>query len=407
MPRRRGGTMRDKIWQRLLSPRILSAIIVVLLGVGFYAALQNFESVTEWLNTTLAVASPFVYAFAIAYLLNPLVKKCHWLLKKVIPNNEKMLNNLSILLTYIVALAFLSLIIAMIIPQVIASFITLFNSLPTYIENLSVLLSNLEKQLTLPAGTLTVFVSEDSDIIAYMTDFVTGFIPQILDYSFKFGNSIFTIIMAIIVSIYMLHGKERLLRQCRKLLFALLPIKKASDVLFVLSHSNKVFSGFIIGKAADSLIIGMICFIGMTILGLPYTPLISVVIGVTNFIPFFGPFIGAIPCAFILLIVNPWDALWFGIFVLALQQFDGNILGPYILGDSTGLAAIWVLVAIVVGGDLFGVIGMIIGVPVFAVLYHLTSLGVNKALQGKGVDADVYPVKILPKEEPPPEESDT
>ncbi len=396
--------MRDKVWQKLLSPKMVSAVVVVFLGIGFYAILQNLETFSEWLGQTFSVFSPFIFAFALAYILNPLVKRFKNLLMKFIPKREKLQDNLSILLTYIVALAFFSLLVAMVIPQVILSFVTLFNSLPTYIDNIFNFLTNLENQLTLPPETLTVFVSEESSLIEYLTDFVAGIIPQIVDYSFQFGNSIVTIIMAIIVSIYMLHGKERLLRQSRKLLFAIFSTKKAEDVLFVLSHSNKVFSGFIIGKAIDSLIIGMLCFIGMTVLGLPYTPLISVVIGITNFIPFFGPFIGAIPSVLILLIANPWDALWFGIFVLALQQFDGNILGPYILGDSTGLSAIWVLVAIVVGGDLFGVVGMIIGVPVFAVLYHITSLTLNRILINKGINADVYPVQFVEGGEEPPDE---
>ncbi len=386
--------MRNKIWQKLISPRVLASIIIVLMGVGFYAALQNLESVLNWLNDLLAILSPFIFAFAFAYLLNPLVKKIDKRLIKIIPKKDKLRNNLSIFLSYVFALAMLSLVVAMVIPQVILSITTLFNSLPTYIDNLVVLLESLEKQFTLPTGTLTSLVSEDSQLVTYITDFVAGFLPEILDYSVRFGSSLVTVIMAFIVSIYMLQGKDRLLRQARKLLYAVFSPKKAEEIRFVLTHSNKVFSGFIIGKAVDSLIIGMLCFIGMTILGLPYTPLISVVIGITNFIPFFGPFIGAIPSVLILLIVNPWDALWFGIFVLALQQFDGNILGPYILGDSTGLTAIYVLVAIVVGGDLFGVIGMVIGVPVFAVLYHITSLAVNKALKNKGINADLYPVII-------------
>ncbi len=387
--------MRSKIWQRLVSPRILASIIIVLMGVGFYVALQNFEAVLEWLNDILSILSPFIFAFALAYLLNPLVKKVNVKLSKIIPKKDKLRNNISIMISYVIALAFLSLIVAMVIPQVILSITTLFNSLPIYIDNLFVLLTNLEKQFTLPTGTLTALVSEDSELVSYVTNFVADFLPEIFDYSVRFGSSLVTIIMAFIVSIYMLQGKERLLRQSRKLLYAVFTPKKAEELRFIVTHSNKVFSGFIIGKAIDSLIIGLLCFIGMTILGLPYTPLISVVIGVTNFIPFFGPFIGAIPSVLILLIVNPWDALWFGIFVLALQQFDGNILGPYILGDSTGLTAIWVLVAIVVGGDLFGIIGMVIGVPVFAVLYHILSITINKALKNKGINADSDPVIIM------------
>ncbi len=385
--------MHKKVWQRLISPESLSTIIIVLLGVGFYVAMLNLESLLSWLDIALSTISPFILAFVIAYLLNPLVKKIDSTLVKVMPNNDNFRDKLSIFIAYLAALALFSVLIALVIPEVVASFITLFNSLPTYIENLMGLLLTVEVNLSLPSGSLTSLVSEDSDFFEYLSGLIADIIPQLLDYSFQIGNSLITIIMAFIVSIYMLGGKERLLGQARKLLFAVLSVKNATEVMSLVSHSNKVFSGFIIGKALDSLIIGMICSIGMNIIGIPYVPLISVVIGVTNFIPFFGPFIGAIPCVFILLIVNPWDALWFGIFVLALQQFDGNILGPYILGDSTGLNAIWVLVAIVVGGGLFGVVGMVVGVPVFAVLYHLTSHAVAKALVRKGLDKNAYPLK--------------
>ncbi len=377
--------MRNKLWQRLSSPETLSALIIVLLGVGFYVMLQNFTPVLEWLNMALSIISPFIFAFALAYLLNPMVKWFERRFSRLFKKHPKRRLALSIATTYVLALIFLAILVAMVIPQVVLSFINLFNALPGYLDNLISLALTIEQYLNLPDGTLTIFFSEDSEIITYLTDLIAGILPQIVDYSVQFGGGIIDIIMTVIVSIYMLIGKERLTLQARKLLFATMPTEKVSGVLSVLSHSHKVFSGFIIGKALDSLIIGMICFIGMSILGLPYTPLISVVIGVTNFIPFFGPFIGAIPSVFILFIVNPWDALWFGIFALALQQFDGNILGPYILGDSTGLSAMWVLVAIVVGGGLFGVVGMIIGVPVFAVLYHLTSEAINHSLNKKGL----------------------
>ena len=154
-----------------------------------------------------------------------------------------------------------------------------------------------------------------------------------------------------------------------------------------------MFSGFIIGKIIDSAIIGVICFVGMSLLGMPFTLLISMIVGVTNVIPFFGPFIGAIPSIMILLMASPIDAIKFAIFVLALQQFDGNILGPKILGDSTGLSAIWVLVAIIVGGGLFGFAGMVVGVPTFAVLYSLTSDFLADRLKAKGITANGEPLK--------------
>ncbi len=377
--------MRNKLWERLTSPETLSALIIVFLGVGFYVMLQNLTPVLNWLDLALSTISPFIYAFAIAFLLNPSVKWFDRRLSRIIKKRIKFRQALSITFTYLIAFLVLGLLVAMVIPQVALSFVNLFNTLPTYLGNLYSIAETLENQLSLADGVLTSFFEEDSELVAYFTALITEFLPQLVDYSFQIGSGVVNTLMTVIVSIYMLFDKQRLIVQARKLLYATMPTEKVAGVLSVLSHSNKVFSGFVIGKTLDSLIIGMMCFIGMTILGLPYTPLISVVIGVTNFIPFFGPIIGAVPSIFILFIVNPWDALWFAIFVLALQQFDGNILGPYILGDSTGLSAMWVLVAIVVGSGLFGIVGMIIGVPLFAVLYRLTSDAINYALNKKGL----------------------
>ena len=207
------------------------------------------------------------------------------------------------------------------------------------------------------------------------------------------GNGVVAGVTAIISSIYMLAGKGRLVPQLKKMLYAVLPKRKADQFLEICSHANQVFVGFINGKLIDSAIIGVLCFILCLILRIPYPVLVAIVVGVTNIIPFFGPIVGAIPCLMILVIVDPWAALRFLILVIALQQFDGNILGPKILGDSTGLSAIWVLVAIVVGGGLFGFPGMVLGVPTFAVLYDLVRQWVNKRLVKKGIDGNGKPLE--------------
>lgn len=227
-----------------------------------------------------------------------------------------------------------------------------------------------------------------SILISYVLAFlVVGFLlrmvlPQI-------GNGFISAVTALISSVYMLMGKDRLLR---KAVLALLPLPRARSVLEVCSRANRVFGGFIIGKIIDSSIIGVLCFVCMTLLRLPFAVLISVIVGVTNIIPFFGPFIGAVPSILILLIVDPIAALKFAVFVLLLQQFDGNILGPEILGDSTGLSALWVLVAIIVSGGLFGFAGMVVGVPVFAVLYALASSFFARRLWEKGIDEEGNPL---------------
>lgn len=202
-------------------------------------------------------------------------------------------------------------------------------------------------------------------------------------------------ITALISSIYMLSGKNILTSQIKKILFAVFPVKKVDHFLGICHRANDIFVGFINGKLIDSAIIGVLCFLLCSILRIDYAPLISVVIAVTNIIPFFGPLVGAIPSIMLLIIVNPWAALRFGIMIIALQQFDGNILGPKILGNSTGLSAIWVLVAIVVGGGLFGFPGMLLGVPTFAVIYMLTRDFVASRLEAKQIDGNGKPLTPL------------
>lgn len=169
----------------------------------------------------------------------------------------------------------------------------------------------------------------------------------------------------------MLCARKKALRSDEKIIFALFPARAANQVIQVFHTTNEIFGGFIKGKLLDSLIIGIICYIVLCIIKMPYTLLVSVIVGVTNIIPFFGPFIGAIPSAFLILLVDPLYAIYFVIFVVILQQIDGNIIGPKILGDSTGLSSFWVMFAILVGSGLFGVMGMLLGCPVFAVIYYI------------------------------------
>ena len=198
-------------------------------------------------------------------------------------------------------------------------------------------------------------------------------------------SEIFNAVIGLIVSIYILFSKETFVRQSKKCVYAVLSARHANMVLHLTTKSNDIFGGFIIGKLIDSAIIGVLCFIGLTILKMPYVMLVSVIVGVTNVIPFFGPYIGAVPSTILIMLANPIQGVYFVIFVLLLQQFDGNILGPKILGNSTGLSAFWVIVAILLGGGLFGFVGMVMGVPTFAVLYYIVQMLMNSHLERKNL----------------------
>ena len=208
-------------------------------------------------------------------------------------------------------------------------------------------------------------------------------------------KAVFNFMVGIIVAVYLLNSKETLIAQFKKFVYLLFSKKTGNKILEGLSYANMVFGGFINGKILDSIIIGILCFIFTAAIGMKYAVLISVIVGVTNIIPFFGPFIGAIPGALLALMDDPMMFIIFIIFVLALQQFDGNILGPLILGDSTGLSGMWVLVAILVGGDLFGVAGMVLGVPVFACIYALVAVLLRDGLRSKNLSSDTEDYHLL------------
>lgn len=214
----------------------------------------------------------------------------------------------------------------------------------------------------------------------WMTQLTVGMIQMV--------REVFNFIIGIIVSIYVLFSKEKFQKQTKKLIYAVFRPGQANMILQIGGKSNEIFGGFIIGKIIDSLIIGVICFIGLSILNMPYTMLVSVIVGVTNVIPFFGPYIGAIPSAILILLADPLKGLYFIIFVIALQQFDGNVLGPKILGNSTGLSSFWVVFSILIAGGLFGIPGMLFGVPTFAVIYYIVNMLVNSILKKKELPTD-------------------
>lgn len=201
-------------------------------------------------------------------------------------------------------------------------------------------------------------------------------------------NEVTNILIGIIVSLYVLFSKEKFSAQAKKAVYALMSPAHANMAPHIVGKSNQIFSGFIIGKVIDSLIIGILCYIGTAMLKMPYAPAVSVIVGVTNVIPFFGPYIGAIPSIILIALVNPMKGVYFLVFILLLQQLDGNVIGPKILGDSTGLSAFWVVFAILLGGGLFGFIGMIMGVPTFAVIYYIIQMLINSKLEKKNLPTE-------------------
>lgn len=370
-----------------MGPAAVSNLIVVLIGIAFYLGLSNFDLIQAKVERFLSILSPFIVGFAIAYLLNSPTK----FFEKKVYYHFKYARTFSIVTVYLLAILFMIILLNLIWPQVWSSALELVEKMPLYARGLNTLVQDIINRYHLEGDWITELLVSYQDLLKRLNKMASDAIPQILDFGVAIGSGLVTALTAFIASIYMLSGKDRLVPQLKKLIYAVLPVEKAAWILKVCSQANHIFVGFINAKLIDSAIIGVLCFVLNLILRIPYNILIAVVIGVTNVIPFFGPIVGAVPCVMILIIVDPWAALRFVFLVIALQQFDGNILGPKILGNSTGLSAIWVLVAIVVGGGLFGFSGMILGVPAFAVLYALVREWTYHRLSEKGIDGNGRP----------------
>ena len=385
--------MQKKPWP--LDTRTVSNLIIVLIGILFYFVLYRFDAVRAKISMVTGVLSPFIIGFAIAYLLNTPTT----FFEEKVYNKYRHRRTLAIVTVYLLAAAVLAILLNLILPQVWSSAVELVNNMSTYMRGLDALVQDLIIRFNLEGEGINEMLVTYQNFIQSLTDMaidkVRTSLPQIWNFGVALGSGVVAALTALISSIYMLSGKNCLVPQLKKLIYATIPKKKAAWFLGVCGQANRIFVGFINGKLIDSAIIGVLCFILNLILQIPYNILIAVIIGVTNVIPFFGPIIGAVPCIMILIIVDPWSALRFAVLVLALQQFAGNILGPKILGDSTGLSAIWVLVSIVVCGGLFGFPGMLLGVPTFAVLYALVREWVNHRLKEKGIDGDGNPLLPL------------
>ena len=377
----------------------VTALAVLLLLVAAVFVVIRWSLVAALGAKIAHILAPVIYGAVFAYLLNPVYNRVQAavmkLTKDIIPDEKgrKRLGGfLGTLASMCLLVAVVVGLISMLIPQLISSIRGVMETLPSSINNLEIWLEkiladnpDLEQQVMQHYGAAADYLQN------WLTNVVVPNIYRIIG-SVSSGvvlvvRAVFDILIGLIVMVYLLNMKEKLLAQAKMIIYGVFPLKIANKVIEEGRYVHQVFGGFIIGKLLDSLIIGLICFVFLGFANMPYVLLVSVIVGVTNVIPFFGPFIGAIPSAFLILLSDPMKCLYFLIFVLLLQQFDGNILGPKILGDSTGLSSFWVLFSILLFGGLMGFVGMIIGVPTFAVMYRLVTefttwrLG-KKALSG-------------------------
>lgn len=360
------------------------AIVTFCICLFIYKFINNWKETQERISGIFSMLTPFLLAFLIAYFINPLIRRIDKILARLLKNRWTRLHRvLSLVLSYVILIGFISLVLTFVIPQIGASIMELVGQAPTMYSGIEQGVNDfIAEHPDMNLEAIQQFVDQNlPNIFEYAQNFMSSIVPLIYNAGISIINWIINIILAFVISCYLMWDKPNLLRAIKRIIYALLSEKKADKVIEIIKKCNAIFSSFIIGKAIDSLIIGILCFILMCILGLPYAVLISVIVGITNMIPYFGPFIGAIPGALLLLIISPQQALIFIIMVFLLQQFDGSILGPKILGDSTGLQPIWIIFAITVGGYTAGVVGMFLGVPFTAVIAYLLNSIVDYVLK--------------------------
>jgi predicted PurR-regulated permease PerM len=390
-----GGDKRYLYWG-------VTAFAVIACCILLYMLIMHWVVFSTGVEKIFRILSPFIWGFVIAYLLRPMMAFFEKRLTgplggKLFPKRKHRAFIFGRLLALVFSEAFMVLIIflllRMVLPQLSASIESIVVNSPDYYDNIVAWAGRLLSNYPQLNDTVVSLVGNMSDslvewikttILPQMTNLVTNITSGV----YYFIRGVYYVVIGVIVSVYILFNKEKVGTGAKKLIYSIFSLAFSKKILESARFSDGIFMGFIAGKIVDSAIIGVICYIGCALMEIQYAVLVAVIVGVTNIIPFFGPLIGAIPSAFIILIVSPIKSLEFIIFILLLQQFDGNILGPKILGESIGVNGFWVMFSIILGGGLFGFTGMLLGVPVFVVIYTGINHLIDKKLKGSGLPTE-------------------
>ena len=375
---------------------MLAGFGAISLSIIFFFLIYRFDGFGDAISTLTGILMPFIYGAVIAYLLKPVCNTIEAFLRRFIPEKMKnLINALSVTFTILFGLLLIYALCMMIIPQLITSVTTLYYTAQANITKFMYWANHLEfieknEQIMELLNSAYAALNTNLDtwikntLLPSMQNIVSGAAIGVLNVVTVAKN----LIIGIIVAVYILASRKRFVQQAKMVLYSLVKPRWANLITEEVKYADKMFGGFINGKIMDSAIIGVLCYIVCAIVKFPSALLVSVIIGVTNVIPFFGPIIGLVPCAFLILLVNPLQAFYFVIFILVLQQVDGNVIGPKILGNTVGISGFWVLASITIAASLFGFAGMILGVPVFAIIYLLISDSVNNKLRKKNLTTD-------------------
>ncbi len=375
-----------------LKPQTKEAIIAISISgiiiVSFYLLISHLNVIGGIIASIFSALVPFIFGICFAFILIPLRNIAEEKLLSRFNLSDKAKRNIAVAISIITMILILVGFFALLVPQIISSVSTFAGNLSYYITKSQTLIEQYVSGDTKMLDSVYDILLDGASQLAKMITGSSNGLSKIVVYVGDTVKFIINFLIGIIIALYLLLDTEKFKMQMKKLTFCILPEDIALGLVSICKLTADMFYKFISGKAIDSLIIGIICYVGCKLLNMPYAVLIALVVGVTNMIPVFGPFIGAIPCLIILVMIDWVKAAEFLVFIIILQQCDGNIIGPYILGDAVGLPTLWVMFAIIVGGALFGIVGMFIGVPTFAVIYTLVKQGINRRLKDKNLDFD-------------------
>lgn len=378
-------------WNSKYTTIAVYAFIVLALSIVFYLISSEVSLFKIQVGKYISIFQPIIIGFVMAYLFNFILGFYEkYLLDNIFSKagKRKTKRIISIILTYLTVFFLLYLFLKFILPQLLTSIMGIVNEIPDHFVAITTKFNELTSKLYIPEEYYEILVSKWNEFVEYVLRFATDLVPKIGNLTKSVVSSIWNIVLGIIVSIYLLMDKERFKALSKKIIISIFSHNNATRIMELAERSDYIFGRFLTGKILDSLIIGILTFIVLKIVKMPYVTLVSFIVGITNIIPFFGPFIGAIPSFFIILFVSPVKAIWFLVIILIIQQIDGNIIGPKILGDSLGISAFWILFSLLVSGKIFGFIGMIIGVPLFVFIYSIIKDIVEYRLDKKGLPKD-------------------
>ncbi|MBE6573511.1 MAG: AI-2E family transporter [Ruminococcaceae bacterium] len=380
-------------WNKKYTTIAAYCCIVIFISMLLASIMLNIGDSKDKIFGFFTIFNPLIYGFVIAFLVNPIMRFFENKVFKFWKADGKVFKfkrSVALILAFLVVFTLIGLFIYVLVPQLIESYKDLVSKFGDYIKELQAWITHtFGKDSKLPKWIVSFINSEEmvanlSSSLSDAYNWVLGITPDIFSFVGSIVTELKNALIGIIFSIYFLYSKERLFAVWKKILYAFFSKKKVGRILRVGSMTKRNFEGFFVGKIIDSIIIGVLTFFVLMIFRMPYYPLVAVIVGVTNIIPFFGPFIGAIPGAFIIFIADPVKALWFLLIILIIQQLDGNVIGPKILGINTNLSALGVMIAIILMTGLLGITGMFIGVPIFSVLYAMFFEMVDKRLIAKG-----------------------